>query len=371
MKLLVIKESHSLENRVAITPDVIGKYLKLGFEVLIESNAGQKAGYCNDEYQKNGAKIINNIDEVLFEVDIVIAVQRSDFDHSLLKTNAVFIALLNPFFQTDLLKKLANFDINVFALELIPRITRAQSMDILSSQSNLAGYRAVVDAIYETSKCVPMMITSAGTISASKFLIIGAGVAGLQAIATAKRMGAIVSAFDVRASAKEQVQSLGAKFIEVKTNEKIDGVYAQEMSDEYKQKQQQLLEETIINQDVVITTALIQGKKAPILISEKMVNLMKPNSIIIDLASQNGGNCALTKPNEVIDCNGVKIFGHTNYPSRIASESSKFFAKNIINFVELLIDKDKKLININYDDDIIKATIVCSNKKITNENLLK
>jgi NAD(P) transhydrogenase subunit alpha len=370
MKLLAIKENNQNEKRVALTPDVIAKYQKFGLEVFVESEAGKECNFSDVDYEKNGAKIVKNINEILPEIDIIIAVQRHDFDYAKIKPNAIFLALLNPYFQKEVVNKLANFDVNAFALELLPRITRAQSMDILSSQSNLTGYRAVIDAVYEMNNSVPMMITSAGTISAAKFLILGAGVAGLQAIATAKRIGAIVSAFDVRASAKEQVQSLGAKFIEVKSDEKTDGVYAQEMSEEYKVKQQQLLEEIIKSQDVVISTALIPGKKAPILITEKMVNSMKPNSIIIDLSAVNGGNCELTKPNQIVTHNNVKFFGYENYPSRIALDASKFFAKNILNFVELLIEKDKKLILINRDDEIIKATLICSNKTVINEKFV-
>jgi len=371
MKLLVIKEKSSHEKRVAITPDVIGKYKKFGFEIFIEKDAGIASNFSNEDFISNGATIIDNIDNIIPEIDILISVQETNLNFTKCKPNAIVIALLNPFFQLDLIEKISKFDINAFALELIPRTSRAQSMDVLSSQASISGYRAVIDSFYETSKCIPMMITSAGTISASKYLVIGAGVAGLQAIATAKRNGAIVSAFDVRSSAKEQVLSLGAKFIEVKTDEKIDGVYASEMTDDYKLKQQALLEEVIKSQDVVICTALVQGRKAPVLITEKMVNSMKPNSLIFDLAASNGGNCELTKSDQIISHNNVKIFGYSNYPSRISFESSKFFAKNILNFVELLIDKDKKLVNINYDDEIIKSSIVCANKKITNEKLIK
>jgi len=369
MKILALKDTNSQEKRVAITPDVVTKYQKLGFEVFIEYDAGISAFFTNLEYEKSGAKIVKNINDIISEIDVVVSVQNVDFDYGKLKENACIIALVNPVFNKNILHKIANYNVNLFALDYLPRITRAQSMDVLSSQSNLAGYRAVIDAVYETSKSVPMMITSAGTISASKFLVIGAGVAGLQAIATAKRLGAIVSAFDVRASAKEQVQSLGGKFIEVKTDEKADGVYATEMSQEYKNKQQELLSQTIKTQDVIITTALIPNKKAPILITEEMVKQMKPNSIIIDLASANGGNCELTKPNEVVDYNGVKIFGYENYPSRIPFEASKFFSKNILNFVELLIDKNKNIILINNEDEILKSTLICSNKNITNDNL--
>ncbi len=369
MKILALKDTNSQEKRVAITPDVVGKYQKFGFQVFIESDAGKNAFFTNADFEKSGAKIVKNINEVISEIDIVVSVQNVEFDYSKLKENSNIISLVNPVFNKNIVQKIANFNVNLFALDYLPRITRAQSMDVLSSQSNLAGYRAVIDAVYETSKSVPMMITSAGTISASKFLIIGAGVAGLQAIATAKRLGAIVSAFDVRSSAKEQVQSLGGKFIEVKTDEKTDGVYATEMSEEYRVKQKELLAETLKTQDVVISTALIPNKKAPILITKEMVDLMKPNSIIIDLASANGGNCELTKINQIIEHNDVKIFGYENYPSRIPFESSKFFSKNILNFVELLIDKNKNIITINNEDEILKSTLICANKNIINENL--
>lgn len=369
MKLLVLKETNSNENRVALTPDLVSKYQKLGLEIFIESKAGEKSAISDSDFEKSGAKIIADISQILPEADIIISVQRTDFDFSKTKSGVAFIALLNPFFQKEKIAELAQKNISAFALELLPRITRAQTMDTLSSQSNLAGYRAVIDAVYEMQKAVPMMMTAAGTISAAKFMILGAGVAGLQAIATAKRLGAIVCAFDVRTSAKEQVQSLGAKFIEVKSEEKTDGVYAKEMSDEYKKLQQELLATTIKNQDVVISTALIPGRKAPILITKEMVSSMKPGSIIIDLAAVNGGNCELTQSGKIIEVGGVKIIGHENFPSRVASDASKLFAKNIFNFLELLIDKEKKLISINLEDEIIKATLVAHQNKITNESL--
>ena len=231
-------------------------------------------------------------------------------------------------------------------------------MDVLSSQSNLAGYRAVIDAVYEMQKAVPMLMTAAGTISAAKFMILGAGVAGLQAIATAKRLGGIVCAFDVRTSAKEQVESLGAKFIEVKSDEKIDGVYAKEMSEEYKKQQQELLAKTIEKQDIVITTALIPGKKAPILITKEMVKSMTAGSIIIDLAAVNGGNCEFTKVDEIVESNGVKIIGYSNYPSRIAEDCSKLYARNIFNFIDFLIDKKSNKIVIDYEDEIVKSSLI-------------
>ncbi len=353
MKLLVLKETNLAENRVALTPDLISKYQKFGFEVLVEEKAGVKSAITDAEFVKAGAQIISDISTILAEVDVIISVQRTDVDFAKTKNDLVFITK----------EKLPQKDISaqraIFSLDLIPRITRAQGMDVLSSQSNLAGYRAVIDAAYEMPKILPMMMTAAGTISAAKFMIIGAGVAGLQAVATAKRLGAVVCVFDVRAAAKEQVQSLGAKFIEVKSDEKNDGVYAKEASEEYKKLQEELLKETIKNQDVVITTALIPGKKAPILITEEMVKSMKPGAIIVDLAAVNGGNCALTQVGKIAEIGSVKIIGYENFPSRVAADASKVFAKNIFNFVDLLTDKEKKIISINREDEIIKSTLSC------------
>ena len=358
MKLLVLKENSPNENRVALTPDLVAKYQKLGVEVFVELNAGQKSAITDEIYEKSGAKTIADINQILPEVDAVISVQRTEIDLSKIKPNLVFIALLNPSFQKEKIAAFTQANVCAFALELMPRITRAQSMDVLSSQSNLSGYVAVIDAVYNLPKVVPMMMTAAGTISAAKFMILGAGVAGLQAIATAKRLGAIVCAFDVRAAAKEQVQSLGAKFIEVKSDEAVGGVYAKEMSEEYKKLQQELLKETIKNQDVVISTALIPGRTAPILITEEMVKVMKPGALIIDIAAVNGGNCALTQVGKVVEVNGVRIIGHENFPSRVSSDASRLFAKNIFNFVELLINKENGSIEINREDEIIKTILV-------------
>lgn len=358
MKLLVLKETAANENRVALTPDLVAKYQKLGVEIFVEAKAGEKSKISDAAYEKVGAKITSDINQILSEIDVVISVQRTEIDLAKIKPNLIFIALLNPAFQKEKVANLINAKVSAFALELTPRITRAQSMDVLSSQSNLAGYVAVLEAVYNLPKVVPMMMTAAGTISAAKIMILGAGVAGLQAIATAKRLGAIVCAFDVRAAAKEQVQSLGAKFIEVKSDEKNDGVYAKEMSEDYKQRQQQLLKDTIQNQDVVITTALIPGKTAPILITEEMVKLMKPGSIIVDIAAVNGGNCALTKVGQIIEIGGVKIIGHENFPSHVAADASKLFAKNVFSFFELLVNKENNSIAINSEDEIVKATLM-------------
>ncbi len=361
MKILVLKEKNSFEKRVAITPDIVLKYQKLGFEIFIEKDAGKNSAILDLEFEKAGAKIIANVDECLSQVDIIISVQNIEFDLTKIKKDVILIAMLNQHFQKEKIDKIIDAKISAFALESVPRITRAQSMDVLSSQSNLAGYVSVLTATSQMQKCVPMMMTAAGTVAAAKFMILGAGVAGLQAIATAKRLGAIVCAFDVRAAAKEQVQSLGAKFIEVDANNKDAETkcgYAKEMDDEYKKRQEKLILETISKQDVIIATALIPGKKAPILISEEMVKSMKPGSVIVDLAAANGGNCALTKVNEIVEVGGVKIIGYENFPSIVASDASKLYARNIFNFVELLLDKENKQIKINLEDEILKASLV-------------
>lgn len=365
MKLLVLKETALTENRVALTPDLLSKYAHLDIEILVESKAGESCLIDDKEYEEKGAKIVTDIHNVLGDVDIIISIQRSDIDFSHTKKGAIFISLLNPHFNQENLEKLAKTHISAFSLELLPRTSRAQAMDVLSSQSNLAGYRAVIEAVYESQKAVPMMMTAAGTVAAAKFMILGAGVAGLQAIATAKRLGGIVCAFDVRTAAKEQVQSLGAKFIEVKSEEKVDGVYAKEMSEEYKKLQETLLLETIKTQDIVITTALIPGRKAPILVTKEMVSVMKNGAILVDLVAVNGGNCELTEMGKIVESNGVKIIGHANFPSRVAGDASKLIAKNIFNFLALMIHKGHNKPNINLEDDLLEATLVCHQGNVT------
>lgn len=366
MKILVLKENNAYENRVALTEDLVAKYTKIGFEVFVEKDAGIKASISNELYQKNGAIIVEDLNSVLGQSDVVIAVQRDDIEFAKMKEDSVFIALLNPYFNQEKITKIAQNSLSAFALELIPRISRAQAMDVLSSQANLAGYRAVLDACYESNKVVPMMMTAGGVISPAKFLILGAGVAGLQAIATAKRLGAVVSAFDVRVATKEQVESLGAKFIEPKNTQKQDGVYAKELSQDDKKIQEELLLQNIKNQDVVISTALIPGKKAPILITKEMVQAMKAGSVIVDLSAVNGGNCELTQVNKIVEVNGVKIIGHQNFYSRIALDASKMLAKNIFNFIELFVDKQNKTIFIDNSDEIIKNTLVAHKKSVIN-----
>ena len=365
MKILLLKETVSNEKRVAITPDVISKYTKLGYEVLIESGAGEGSNINNQDYLNSGGKIIENISEVIADVDIILKVQGLDDAElkklSNCKKDAVLIGMLNPYQNPDKAKTYQDCGIKAFSVELFPRISRAQSMDALSSQSNLVGYRAVIEAVAHLDIAVPMMMTAAGTITPAKIMVLGAGVAGLLAIATAKRLGAVVCAFDVRAVAKEQVQSLGAKFIEV-VDEQADGEtkagYAKEMSEEYRKKQEQAIFDNIIKQDIVITTALIPGKPAPKLITKAMVEAMKNGAVIVDIAAINGGNCELTESGKVVEKFGVKIIGYDNFASHIARDASKLYAKNLYNFVELITNKNEKRIEINLEDEIVKASLI-------------
>lgn len=376
MKIAIVKETSKLEKRVAATPDIVKKYIDLGFEVGFEKNAGVNSYYSDESYISAGAKVYNNVEDLISESDIILKVNNvynggEGADNiELYKKNKIIIGFLKPLQNIEQIKDLVKKNINAFSVELIPRISRAQSMDALSSQSNLAGYKSVINAVNEFSRAIPMMMTAAGTIAPAKVLVLGAGVAGLQAIATAKRLGGIVSAFDVRTAVKEQVESLGAKFIEVslKENEQVNNEtesgYAREMSDEYKTKQKELLENHIKNQDIVITTALIPGKKAPELISKKMVKSMKTGSIIMDLAAEAGGNCSFTKANETIIEEGIKIIGPTDLPSQIPQDASNLYAKNLLNFIKLMV-KEKEL-NIDWDDEIIKKSCVSNNGKIMN-----
>ena len=357
MKILAIKEQAG-ENRVSITPELVSKYQNLGLSVYIEADAGVLSGFSNEQYQQQGATIVENINAVLPEIQAILSVSSANIDFTLCQVNTLFVSILNPVFRADLVAKLKQHHIKPVALDLMPRITRAQSLDVLSSQSNLVGYQAVLEATNHLNKCLPMFMTAAGTVVAAKFMIIGAGVAGLQAIATAKRLGAVVCAFDVRNQVKEQVKSLGAKFIEVENNNAYDGVYATETSQEYQAKQQQLLLQHIKNQDVVITTALIPGKKAPVLINEQLVLAMKPNSVIIDLAVANGGNCVYSKINEVVVKNQVKIVGFTNLINKCSYDASKLYSKNLFNFFELIVDKNKKELYLDIQDEIIKAVLI-------------
>jgi proton-translocating NAD(P)+ transhydrogenase subunit alpha len=353
MKLLVLKETANNEKRVALTPDCVKKYKNMGFDVFIEKNAGLAAQYDDQSYIEQGANVSNDIVSLIPSVDVVCCVQRpSDKTLKRIKKPACLIGLLQAN-KEDCEHFKA---INAFSMELIPRITRAQSMDVLSSQANLAGYKAVIDAVGQYNHVIPMMMTAAGMIHPAKVLILGAGVAGLQAIATAKRLGAIVYAFDVRASVKEQVESLSAEFIQVQddVDHETKGGYAKEMSDDYKQKQAQLIDEYAKKCNIVITTALIPNKKAPILIKAQTVKAMKTGAVIVDLASASGGNCELSKNEEVIDINGVTIIGSSNLASRLAPTASRLYANNCLQFINLLVN-DNTII-IDDTDEIINNT---------------
>lgn len=360
LTIAVLKETAAHENRVAAIPETVKKYVALGCAVHVQQGAGTEASYLDNMYKDAGAALKADATETVRDADIILCVQAPEaatIAH--MKKGAILAGILSPYKNDALIADLAGKGINGFAMDLVPRITRAQAMDVLSSQSNLAGYKAVLDAAAHFTRGFPMMMTAAGTIPPAKIFIMGAGVAGLQAIATARRLGAVVSATDVRMAAKEQVQSLGANFVMVEDEEtkaaETAGGYAKEMSDAYKAKQAALIEETIAKQDIVITTALIPGRPAPRLVTAKMVESMKPGSVIVDLAVEQGGNCELAEPGKVVKKNGVSIVGHLNMPSRIATDASALYARNLLNLINLIVDKDTQALNVNWDDDIIKG----------------
>jgi len=361
MRIGSILENQNIEKRIAITPDIIKKYISLGFEIFLSENYGTHIGINDKEYTDLGAKIINDGSKILKESDIIVQVGMiSDEKSSLIKDKQILIGALNPYNNQKKLENLAKKKINVFSLELLPRITRAQSMDILSSQANLAGYKAVIESFSNFEKAIPMMMTAAGTIPAAKVLVVGAGVAGLQAIATAKRMGAIVFATDVRMASKEQVESLGGKFLTVQGSENLEteGGYAKEATDDFKKKQEELLSETLKKIDIVICTALIPGKKAPLIIKDNMIENMQAGSIIYDLAAIQGGNTVFTQVDKIIEKNGIKIMGESNILNKLPLSASNLYSKNVFNFVDNLIDKENKKININLEDEIIEKTLI-------------
>ena len=361
MKIASTSENKKIEKRVAITPETTKKYVSEGFEVLLSKNYGEHLGFSDNEYKDLGAKIIDDEKKIIQDTDILVQLGLP-LDEKLesLKNNQNLIGVLNPFNNNEKISDLIKKGIKNFSLELLPRITRAQSMDVLSSQANLAGYKAVIEAFSNFEKAIPMMMTAAGTVPAAKVLIVGAGVAGLQAIATAKRMGAIVFATDVRLASKEQVESLGGKFLTVEGSENLEteGGYAKETSEEFKKKQEMLLADTLKKIDIVICTALIPGKKAPIIIKEGMIKNMQPGSVIYDLAAIQGGNSELTKVDEVIINEGVKIMGESNILNKLPTSASNLYAKNMFNFVMNLYDKKNKKININLEDEIIEKTLL-------------
>ena len=355
-----ISENTKIEKRVAITPDVVKKYKSLGLEVHLSKDYALHLGIDDNLYETEGAKI-SSIEKVLLDTNVLLQMNiPSDEILSRLKKDQILIGVLNPYVNEKKLNEITSRNINCFSLELLPRITRAQSMDILSSQANLAGYKAVVDSFSYFQKAIPMMMTAAGTISAAKVLIVGAGVAGLQAIATAKRMGAIVFATDVRLASKEQVESLGGKFLTVEGSENLEteGGYAKETSEDFKKKQEDLLKETLKKIDIVICTALIPGKKAPLIIKKDMIDEMQNGSVIYDLAASQGGNSELTKVDQIVDNNGVKIMGETNILNKLPVSASNLYAKNMFNFINNLFDKEKKTFDINLKDEIIEKTMV-------------
>jgi NAD(P) transhydrogenase subunit alpha len=369
MKITIPAETDPGEPRVAATPDTVKRLVGMGAEVAVEKGAGLRAGILDKDFEAVGAKIAGK--DAVGGADIVLKVRRpAKAELAGYKPGTIVVSIMDPFGNEAALADMAGAKLSAFAMELMPRITRAQTMDVLSSQANLAGYRAVIDAAAEYGRALPMMMTAAGTVPAARAFVMGAGVAGLQAIATARRLGAVVTATDVRPAAKEQVESLGGKFIAVEDEEfkqaETAAGYAKEMSKEYRAKQAALVADHIKKQDIVITTALIPGRPAPKLVSKAMVESMRPGSVVVDLAVERGGNCELSQPDKVADHNGVKIVGFVNVPGRLAATSSALYAKNLVAFLEVLI-KDKKL-NVPWEDEIVKATLLTRDGAIVHPN---
>ena len=376
LKIAVPKETQKHEKRVAVSPDTVKKLVELGALVMIEKGAGDGADIPDDDFKSAGGTIAKGQSDLYKNADIILKVQGPDDDEvEKLSKGALLIAMLAPFNNEDLIQSLAKAGVDSFAMEMVPRITRAQSMDVLSSQSNLAGYKSVLDATEHYGRAFPMMMTAAGTIPPAKVFIMGAGVAGLQAVATARRLGAIVTATDVRPAAKEQVESLGASFIAVENDEfkeaETAGGYAKEMSKDYQKQQAELVASHIAKQDIVITTALIPGRPAPKLITDAMVKSMKPGSVIVDLAVESGGNVAGSSVGKVVTKHGVKILGHANVPSRLAADASALYAKNILNLLKLIIDAESEKISIDWDDDIIQGVAITKDGAVIHPSFSK
>ncbi len=377
MRISILKERRAHEHRVAGSPETVKKFTDLGAEVVIETGAGEASGIPDSAFEEAGGSIAENTKATLTNADLVLKVQRpmmgdeGENELELLSRGQALICQMSALTEHSFVDALAKAGVTGFALELIPRISRAQSMDVLSSQSNLAGYRAVIEALYEYRRIFPMMMTAAGTLPPARVVIMGAGVAGLQAIATARRLGAIVSAFDVRAAAKEQVESLGASFVEVDPEAAEEGEttggYAREMSDDYKQRQAEALREHLKKQDIAITTALIPGRQAPVLITAEMVEEMKPGSVIVDIATEQGGNCELSEHAKVVQRHGVTIIGHANLAARVGEDASRQFAKNIFNFLTPMIDEASVSLKIDTDDEVVAGTLVTRDGEIVNE----
>jgi len=361
MRISSLAEDFNNEKRISVTPEIAKKYINLGFNLCLPKNYGAHLGFSDDEYKHLGINILDNEEELINSSDIIVQLGLPNKDKlSLLKENQTLIGSLNAFSNKDKLENLKSKKINCFSLELLPRITRAQSMDILSSQANLAGYKAVIEAFKVYEKAIPMMMTAAGTIPAAKVLIIGAGVAGLQAIATAKRMGAVVFATDVRMASKEQVESLGGKFLTVEGTENLEteGGYAKEASEDFKKKQEELLTETLKKIDIIICTALIPGREAPKIIKEEMFKNLQAGSVIYDLAAIQGGNTVYTEVDKIVEKNGVKILGEANILNKLPVSASNLYAKNVFNFISNLYDKENMKLNINLEDEIIEKTLI-------------
>jgi NAD(P) transhydrogenase subunit alpha len=377
MRIAVPAEVEQFETRVAATPETVRKFVGFGAQVAVQAGAGLASGVTDADYLAAGASVTASAAETLAGSDLVLSVRRPAADALAgVAPGCAVVCIADPYGAQDALSAFAGKGLRLFAMELMPRITRAQVMDVLSSQANLAGYRAVVDGAGEYGRALPMMMTAAGTVPAARIFIMGVGVAGLQAIATARRMGAIVTATDVRPATKEQVESLGAKFLAVEDEEfkqaQTAGGYAKEMSADYQAKQAALTASHIAKQDIVITTALIPGRPAPRLVSADMAASMRAGSVIVDLAVERGGNCELSKPGEiVVTPNGVKIVGHLNVPGRLAATASALYAKNLLAFVETMIDKEKKALAINFEDELVRATLLVNDGAIVHPNFQK
>ncbi|MBK8160780.1 MAG: Re/Si-specific NAD(P)(+) transhydrogenase subunit alpha [Rhodospirillaceae bacterium] len=378
MKIGILKERRAHEKRCAATPETVKKYIGLGAEVVVEAGAGVAASISDAAFEAAGARIAADAAATVAGADVILKVQRpmtaaeGADELAQLPKGTTLIAILNPHGAKEQVAAYAAAGVDAMAMELVPRISRAQSMDVLSSQANLAGYKAVIDAAAEFNRAFPMMMTAAGTVAPARVLVMGAGVAGLQAIATARRLGAIVSATDVRPASKEQVKSLGATFVAVEDDEfkqaETTAGYAKPMSEAYQAKQAALVADHIKKQDIVITTALIPGRKAPVLVTEDMVKSMKPGSVIVDLAVEQGGNCPLSELGKVVEKHGVKLVGHANVPSRLSADSTALYAKNLLNFVTLLIDKDSKQLKINWEDEIVKGVALTKGGQVIHPN---
>jgi NAD(P) transhydrogenase subunit alpha len=377
MRIGVPKERRPGERRVAASPDSVKRLIGQGVEVLVETGAGAASQFADQAFADAGATLVEDAQALYRDADIVLKVRRplaagegGPDEMALLRSGQVLIGMLNPFQNREQVESYAKAGVTAFALELLPRTTRAQAMDVLSSQANLAGYRALIDGLAEFDRVMPMLMTAAGTVPPAKVFVIGAGVAGLQAIATARRLGAVVAATDVRPAAKEEVESLGAKFVGAPVEDSAtQGGYAKELAEEQQKKQRELLAETLKNQDLVITTAQIPGRTAPVIVTSAMVNGMKPGSVLVDMAVESGGNCELSKLGKTVRRKGVAILGPENLPSRLAPACSGLYARNLYNFVQLLIDKDTKALTIDQDDELIQGTMVTKDGKVVHPQL--